>query len=156
MCSKEWGRPSREQIWLLFIITAARHGDGGADLRSATMRANRLVIGALFSLLSCIARSPEPAWILIAERFWSPSPLATEVTFHNFARVASGWQLSGTQESFPNPGNDSTAVEPLCPPSTLPKLIYTDVPATVSNSECLPFSSANCKTDFSLTALISN
>lgn len=74
MCSKEWGIPSREQIWLLFIITSTRHGDRGADLRSTKMRANRLVIRALFPELSCIPRSPKPAWILIAERFRGPSP----------------------------------------------------------------------------------
>lgn len=72
MCSKEWGRPPREQIWLLFIITATRHGDGGADPGSK-MRANRLVIGPLFPVLSCITCSPKPAWILIAEWLVSPS-----------------------------------------------------------------------------------
>lgn len=75
------------------------------------MQANKLVIGALFPVLSCIARSPNPAWILIAERFHSPSPLATKAIFHIFALVASGGQMSGTRESFPNPGmpTDHTA-----------------------------------------------
>lgn len=34
------------------------------------------------------------------------------------------------QKSFPNPGNASKAVVPLCPPTTLPMLIYANVPAT--------------------------
>lgn len=131
MCSQERGRPSREQIWLLFIITATRHGDGGADLGSTKMRANMLVIGALFPALSCI---PKPAWILIAEQFWGPSPLATKAAFHDFAWVAGGGQVSGTQEPFPNPGSDSTAVVPLCPLIMLPMLIYADVPVTCSHT----------------------
>lgn len=103
MCSKEWGRPSREQIWLLFIIAATCHGDEGADLGSTKMRANRLVIGALFPVFLCIAHSPKPVRILIAKLFRGPSPLATEATFHNFALVASGGRFSGIK-SFPNPG----------------------------------------------------
>lgn len=125
MCSKEWGRPSREQIWLLFIITATRHGNGGGLISvSMKMRANRLVIWALFPVLSCVIRSPKTSWILIA----SKSPVATGATLRSWLAVHR--QLSGMQKSFPNPGNASKAVVPLCPPTTLPMLIYANIPAT--------------------------